>query len=111
MKRAPTWENEVKNPATRCRALRKKKGLSQDGLAYEVGVSSPTISRMEQTEKGQPLCMRVGNLMDVAKFLGVSPLHLYPALGEKPKAKKAPVKKKAEAKANSKAKAKTNGKA
>jgi transcriptional regulator with XRE-family HTH domain len=51
------------------RRLRIKKGITQENLAREVGVTTHTIWRLENDPAANP---RLQTLMDVAKALGVT---------------------------------------
>lgn len=58
------------------RRLRIKKGITQENLAREVGVTTHTIWRLENDPAANP---RLQTLMDVAKALGVT---IYELLGK-----------------------------
>lgn len=79
MKRNPPHERQVKDPATRCRELRKRKGMTQLELADEAGVSVGLIHRLEIGEQSLSKTW-VCSLIAVADALGVAPYTLYPRL-------------------------------
>lgn len=58
--------------ARNIRALRKNRGLSQEGLAAELGVTFATVSRWERG-KGQT---SLESLAMIAKYFGVTAAHL-----------------------------------
>ena len=83
MKKPATNENDITDPVTDCRQLRKKKGWSQGDLAYYGRVSLGVIWRMENAEDDEALeNTRVGSFLSVAEALSVKPTKLYPRLGE-----------------------------
>lgn len=54
--------------ASKLKALRTARGISQEDLARAVGVTSQSISRIE---RGQTKVVKVSNLMRIAAFFGI----------------------------------------
>lgn len=58
----------------RIRIMRVSKGISQEAIAYELGISQAAFSKMERGETQ----VRVDTLRHIAKFLGVTLQELLP---------------------------------
>lgn len=59
--------------AQRVQKLRKDAGMTQDDLAYEIGVSAKTIGNIETARNGPGIDV----LLNLSLFFGVSPYYLY----------------------------------
>ena len=64
----PPTTTPTTTPGARLRAARRERGLTQEGLAAELGVSRSAVAQWETDRAGQ---IR-GNLLRIADVLGVS---------------------------------------
>lgn len=64
------WEDRV---GANVRRLRKAKGLSQEALAHEAGMSMRYLAGLERGEENPSLLF----LVKLAEALGVAPGHLF----------------------------------
>ncbi len=64
----PPTTTPITTPGARLRAARLERGLTQDALAAELGVSRSAVAQWETDRAGQ---IR-GNLLRIAEVLGVS---------------------------------------
>lgn len=64
------WEDRV---GANVRRLRKAKGLSQEALGHEAGLSMRFVAGMERGEENPSLA----SLVKVSEALGVSPADLF----------------------------------